>query len=165
MEAVHFEAVITPHRSLGPRGLRVLAGAILLISVTVSTGLWLAGAWPVVGVDVAEIALALLLLRWNARQRRACELLILGDSGMRIVRTDARGRREERVLPAAWLRVLLEERQGRTPGLILLARGGARLEVAQALGEAEKRDLAGALAAALDRWRSPRFDNPQLRKG
>ena len=164
MEAVHFEAVITPHRSLGRRGFRVLVAAILLLSGAVTAGLWWLGAWPAVGINGAEILLALLLLRWNARQARACEMLLLSDLGLRVVRVDARGRRQERVLPAAWLRVLLQERQGRAPGLYLLARD-AHVEVAQALGEAEKRDLAAALHDALDRWRHPRFDNPQLRDG
>jgi uncharacterized membrane protein len=163
VERVHFEAVITPHRSLGRRGLIVLGGAIVLLSGVISAGLWWVGAWPALGINAVEILLALLLLRWNARQRRACELLLLSDSGLRVVRTDVRGRRQELVLPAVWLRVLLQERQGQTPALLLLARG-ARLEVAQALGEAEKRDLAWALRDALDRWRHPVFDNPQLRE-
>lgn len=164
MDAVHFEAVITPHRSLGRRGLRVLVGAILVLSGVISAGLWWLGAWPAVGIDGAEIALAVALLHWNARQRHACEMLLLSDSGLRVVRTDARGRRQERTLPAAWLRVHLHERPGQAPALVLHARG-ARLEVARALGEAEKRDLAEALRAALDRWRNPTFDNPQLRDG
>lgn len=164
MEAVHFEAVITPHRSLGRRGLRALMGVILLLSGLVTAGLWWLGAWPAVGINGAEILLALLMLRWNARQARACEMLLLSDSGLRVVRIDVRGRRWERVLPAPWLRVMVQERQGRAPGLFLLTRG-AGLEVARALGEAEKRDLAAALRDALDRWRNPRFDNPQLRDG
>lgn len=164
MEAIQFEAVITPHRSLGRRGMRVLVAAILLLSGSVSAGLWWVGAWPAVAINGVEIALALLLLRWNARQRRACELLVLSDSGLRVTRIDVRGRREDTTLPAPWLRVLLEERQGGVPGLFLQARG-ARTEVARALGEAEKRDLADALRTALDRWRHPVFDNPQLRDG
>ncbi len=162
MEAVHFEAVITPHRSLGRRGLLSLAAAILLLSGVVTAGLWWLGAWPAVGINGLEIVLVLLLLRLNARQARACEVLLLSDSRLRVVRIDVRGRRREHVLPAAWLRVVMRERQGRAPGLFLLARG-VGLEVAQALGEAEKRNLATALREALDRWRSPVFDNPQLR--
>ncbi len=164
MEAVHFEAVITPHRSLGRRGLLSLAAAILLLSGAVTAGLWWLGAWPAVGINGLEIVLALLLLRWNARQARACEVLLLSDSGFRVVRISVRGRRCERVLPAAWLRVVMQERQGRAPGLFLQARD-AELEIAQALGEAEKRNLAAALREALDQWRSPVFDNPQLRDG
>jgi uncharacterized membrane protein len=162
MEAVHFEAVITPHRSLGRRGLRTLVGAILVLSGVITAGLWFLGAWPAVGINGIEIVLAITLLRWHARQARACELLVLRDSGLTVVRVDAGGRRQEHVLPAAWLRVMLEERQGRTPGLFLLTRN-ARIEVAQVLGEEEKRDLAAALRGAIERWRSPIFDNPQLR--
>jgi len=162
MEAVHFEAVISPHRSLGRRGLLSLAAAIVLLSGVVTAGLWWLGAWPAVAINGVEIVLALVLLRWNARQARACEVLLLSDSGLRVTRIDVRGQRRERVLPTAWLRVVMLERRGRAPGLFLLARG-VGLEIAQALGEAEKRNLAAALREALDRWRSPVFDNPQLR--
>ena len=164
MDAVHFEAVITPHRSLNRRGLRNLLCAILLLSGTVSAGLVSVGAWPVVAVNALEILLAVALLRWHARQARACELLVLNDAGLSVIRVDAKGHRQERSLPAAWLRVSLEERQGRVPGLYLMARD-TRVEVAQSLGEEEKRGLSEALSAALDRWRSPVFDNPQLRDG
>lgn len=158
-----FEAMIVPHRSLSPHGLRVLVGFICLLSGGVSTGLWFAGAWPAVGFYGAEIGLAVALLRWDARRVRASEMLLLSDAGLRVVRTDTRGRRQERVLQAAWLGVALEERPGRVPALWLTNRG-RRMEVGAALGEAEKRDLAEALRAALQRWRHPVFDNPQLRE-
>lgn len=163
MERVHFEAVITPYRSLGRRGRRVLVGAILGLSGGLSLGLWLVGAWPAVGADVVEIGLAMWLLRWNAQQEGEVERLELGDGGLRVVRVDVRGRRGEVVLPAGWLRVVVEERAGRVPGLVLAA-GRERVEVGQALGDGEKRDLARALAGALERWRRPDFDNPQLRE-
>ena len=157
-----FEAVIIPHRSLTRAGLRWLVGVICLLSTLISLGVWYIGAWPVIGFDGAEIALALVLLRRNARASRASEMLLLSDEGLRVVRTDMAGRRVERRLQSAWLRAGLEERPGRVPALWLSDRGG-RMEVGAELGEAEKRDLAAALAAALHRHRNPVFDNPQLR--
>ena len=157
-----FEAVIIPHRSLTRAGLQWLMGVICLLSTLISVGLWFIGAWPVIGFNGAEIALAIMLLRRNARASRASELLLLSDEGLRVVRTDMGGRRVERSLQPAWLRAELEERPGRTPALWLSDRGG-RMEVGAELGEAEKRDLAAALAQALHRHRNPRFDNPQLR--
>ncbi len=157
-----FEAVIVPHRSLSRRGLRMLIGLICTLSGGVSAGLWLVGAWPAVGFCGAEIGLAVALLRWDARRVRASELLLLSEAGLRVVRTDARGQRREQVLQPAWLGVLLEDRPGRVPALWLTNRG-RRFEVGAALGEVEKRDLAEALRAALQRWRNPVFDNPQLR--
>ncbi len=157
-----FEAVIIPHRSLTRAGLRWLVGVICLLSTLISLGVWYIGAWPVIGFNGAEIALALVLLRRNARASRASEMLLLSDEGLRVVRTDMAGRRVERRLQSAWLRAGLEERPGRVPALWLSDRGG-RMEVGAELGEAEKRDLAAALAAALHRHRNPVFDNPQLR--
>lgn len=158
-----FEAVIIPHRSLSRVGLQWLVGFICLLSTMISVGLWFIGAWPVIGFNGAEIALAVVLLRRNARASRASELLLLSDEGLRVVRTDMRGCRAERTLQPAWLRADLEERPGRAPALWLSDRG-SRMEVGAELGEAEKRDLAAALALALHRHRNPRFDNFQLRQ-
>ena len=88
-------------------------------------------------------------------------MLLLSETGLKIVRTDAKGNRRELVLPPAWLNVRLTERPGRVPLLTLNTRDHSE-EVGRALGETEKRDLAAALDAALHRWRHPNFENPQL---
>ena len=156
-----FEAIITPHRSLGPAGLRRLVAFLLLLSATVSTVVWLIGAWPVVVFNGAEMLLALYLLRRNARDRETTERLVLSAGGLVVLRTDRRGRRHERRLDAGWLQAILHERPGRTPALLLVERGH-QLEVGADLGEEEKRSLAEALRAALHALRNPVFDNPQL---
>ena len=160
---VAFEAVIVPHRSLGRGGLRVLGGALLLLSGGVAIGLWIAGAWPVIGFTGVEAALAVWLLRRHALGARCVEMLLLTGGELRVVRIGAKGARSERLLPTDWLRACLDDRPGRTPALVLRARG-EELEVAAALGEQEKRDLAAALQEALTRQRHPVFDNEQLRE-
>lgn len=157
-----FEAVIVPHRSLPPQGLRALLVLLGGLSCFTMTILWLLGAWPVIGFSGAEIVVVIALIRMHARSTRAGELVLLSDRALRIVRTDARGCRQERVLEPTWLQVLLQERRGRVPALFLVARD-AREEIGASLGEPQKRELAQSLAAALHRLRSPRFDNPQLR--
>lgn len=157
-----FEATIVPHRSLSPRGLRVLIVVIAALCAFLALRFWLIGAWPVAGFAVVEIGLAVWLLLLNARRARACELVLLTEDALRIIRIDPRGRREERCLNSAWLNVLVEEEPGRVPRLLLAARN-VREEIGTVLGEAQKRDLAAALGAALYRARNPLFDNPQLR--
>lgn len=157
-----FEAVIVPHRSLSPRGLRVLMLVICGLVALTTLRFLLIRAWPVIGFSVVEVGAALLLLRLNARRARASEVVMLSRDTLRIVRTDARGHREERSLSPAWLNVLLQDEPGRVPRLFLAARN-TRQEIAGSLGEAEKRDLAAALTEALHRMRHPVFDNPQLR--
>jgi uncharacterized membrane protein len=162
-DATLFEAVIIPHRSLSPRGLRILIGAIFLLSALLVLRFWLIGAWPVAGFSVVEVGLAIFLLRLNARRARASELILLSSDTLRIVRTGSGGRRDERVLPVGWLNIVLEEPPGRVPKLLLVQRN-MQEEIAASLGEAEKRDLWSALRDALHQARNPRFDNPQLRE-
>lgn len=161
VETADFAAVITPHRSLSRAGLRRLVGFIVLVSGGLSTGLWMIGAWPVVGFNGVEIGLAIYLMRRNARPR-TLEEVVLYPSSLVVRRTDAAGRVFERRLGTGWTQAVVEERPGRTPALLLVERG-RRVEVGAELGEAEKRDLAVALREALVRLRNPRFDNPQLR--
>lgn len=162
-EATLFEAMIVPHRSLSPRGLAVVIGAISLLCALIVLRFWLIGAWPVAGFGIAEIGLAIFLLRLNASRARASELILLSDSALRIVRTDPRGRKEQRELPVGWLNAVIEDSPGRVPRLLLVAHG-IREEIAATLGEDEKRDLWAALREALHRLRNPRFDNHQLRE-
>ena len=161
--AVTFEAVIVAHRSMDSRGVRRLLGGLLVLGAAVSAGLWYLGAWPVIGFMGAEVLLAAWLLRRHTKSAGGTETLLLSGQGLLVVRTDARGRRSERVLAPGWLRARLEERPGRAPAVMVRGRC-APLEVGSALGESERRELASALAEALDRQRSPVFDNPQLRE-
>jgi len=161
-DAVLFEAVITPHRSLSPKGLRVLMLVICGLAGLTILRFLIIRAWPVIGFSVVEVGLAVVLLRVNALRARASEVVMLSGSMLRILRTDAKGRRSERTLEPGWLNVVLEDEPGRVPRLFLAARG-VKEEIASMLGEEEKRDLAGALRDALYRLRHPVFDNPQLR--
>lgn len=159
--ATLFEAVIVPHRSLSPRGLRILIAVICLLCALTALRFWSIGAWPVAGFSVAEIGIAVFLLRLNASRARASELVLLTEDTLRIIRTDRAGRRHECQLPVGWLNAVMEEPPGRVPRLLLVSRG-LREEIAASLGEAEKRDLWSALRDALHRLRNPHFDNPQL---
>ena len=160
-EPCFFEAVIVPHRSLSARGLWLLIGAIVTLSLITTIIFWLLGAWPIALFNGVEITLAILLLRYNARAVRANEVILLSPQSLRIIRTAQNGHRTEQTVSPAWINVVLQERKGRVPGLFLAAHG-VSVEVGASLGEPQKLDLAAALRTALDEWRNPRFDNPQL---
>src|SRR5690242_16226431 len=117
MESRHaatvFEAVISPYRSLSPRGLTILAVTIALLVAVMGLRFWAIGAWPVTAFSVAEIGLAVVLLRLNASRARASELILLSEDVLRIVRTDWRGGRRELVLPVGWLNAVMEEPHGK----------------------------------------------------
>ncbi len=164
MEAPIFEAVVTPYRSLGPRGVRYVGYAILLSCACNITLSLLLGAWPVAVFGAGELGLALYLFRRSARIGKTEERLLLTEARLVIHRRDKVGQTSRLELPTAWLRVTLEERPARVPALVL--RGRFRpIEVGASLGEEEKRSLAAALGEALHELRHPTFDNPQLRDG
>ncbi len=161
-DAALFNAVITPHRSLSPNGLRWLLAAIAVLAGVVAFRFWLLGAWPVIAFTVAEVVLAGVLLWLNHRSARAVELVTLYEDKAQIVRTTPTGVRRETAISTAWLTVELDENANRVPRLWLSNRS-RRVEIATVLGEDEKRSLATALRSAVDAQRNPRFDNPQLR--
>jgi uncharacterized membrane protein len=157
-----FRAVVKPHRSLSRRGVLWVIAGMVAASLTVSSLMFLLGAWPVIGFNGADILLAVFLMWLNMRAARAREIITLSEGSLTVMRMDVHGRRENFSLAPYWLNVALEERAGTVPKLLFSTRGRS-YEVARQLGEAEKRDLAAALTRALHRCRNPRFDNPQLR--
>jgi uncharacterized membrane protein len=158
-----FEARILPHRSLSARGVRYLSLGFLAAGVVLGIRFWLWNAWPVILFSSVDVLAMIVLLYLNVRASRECELILLHDDRLRVIRTDVRGTKQEVSLPTSWLNVVLEERTGRVPHLSVGHRG-RREEIGGALGEAAKRSLAQALDAALHAARNPRFDNPQLRE-
>lgn len=162
-ETPFFQAAVRPHRSLSCKGVAIVICCMLLGSLAITSLMVSLGAWPVIGFNGADIALAIFLIWLNIRAARAVEIISLNDDSLEICRTDASGRQEHLSFAPYWLNIVLQERNGTVPKL-LLASGGASTEIARQLGEAQKRDLAAALARALHRWRNPRFDNPQLRE-
>jgi len=161
LDRLVFEAVVKPHRSLSGKGVWIVIGCMTTFSLIVTSMMYLLGAWPVIGFNGADIALAIFLLWLNMRAGRAREVIALSEQALRITQIDIHGRQARTQLSPYWLNVVLEERAGTVPKLILASRG-RQTEVARQLGEAEKRDLAAALTGALHKWRNPRFNNPQL---
>lgn len=157
-----FNATITPHRSLSPRQLFGLFCALSALTLVMGVRFWFLGAWPVTLFGLVEVGLIGTFFWVNHRGARAEETVTLYPDQARIARRGPSGRRWETTLSTAWLTVELEEKAHAVTRLWLCHRG-RREEIGGALDEDAKRDLAGAIRGALESWRNPRFDNPQLR--
>jgi uncharacterized membrane protein len=156
-----FEALIVPHRSLTRKGTIVLVAGFVVLNAAVALRFWLLGAWPVVLFSLVEIPLVVLLLAINQRRARASELIMLNALELTVTRTDPAGHRQHVSLPAAWLRVDLQDSRG-VPHVMLRSSEQA-CEVGAFLHEPDKLSLFDALRDAVHGVRNPRFDNPQLR--
>ena len=157
-----FEAVIKPHRSLSYRAMFMVMGGMIAVSLFLTSEMAHLGAWPVIGFNIVDMALAVSLFWLNMRAARERETISLSEDSLAVTRTDVHGRRTSFSVAPDWLNVVLEERPGTVPKLLFSTRGKS-FEVARALGEAQKRELAAGLSRAMHRWRNPLFDNPQLR--
>jgi uncharacterized membrane protein len=143
--------------------MRWLCGLAIGVAAVPAVVFALLGAWPVLGFIGGELALVLGLVALHRRWSRAAqETILLTEDGLLVRRDDGRGAREETRLEPYWARVELEERAGAVPVLRAHARGRS-VEIGRYLSPEAKQDLAKALDAALRGYRTPRFDNPQLR--
>lgn len=162
-ETLLFEAVISPNRSLSHRGKIRLFAVLAVLSIATGVRFWVLGAWPVAVFVVLELGLAAILFWVHTQSQRQTELLLLTNFSLRLIRTGSDGRRRETSLPLRWMTIELAERSGRVPALFVRCRGDRmellQTEVASALGDTEKRELAKALAQAVQRLRNPIFDN------
>jgi uncharacterized membrane protein len=149
-----FSAVLTPHRSLSPKGFMVLMAAICIVSFGTGVLFFMLGAWPVIGFMGLDFALIYLAFRLNFRALRRYETVDLTDDALTVTRVEPSGRSQAWIFNPYWVRLRLEPRIGRSTELSL-ASHGQRLVFASFLTDSEREDFAHALSSALSSARSP----------
>jgi uncharacterized membrane protein len=143
-----FRAVLTPHRSLTPRGFLIVMGLLGLVSFVTGMAFLLAGAWPVLGFFGLDVLIVYVAFRLNYRSGRLCETLEVTRETLELVRIHPSGRRESHRFNPHWVRVVLEEaRDGRTQ--LRLGSHGREVGFARFLTDGERREVADALKSAL----------------
>jgi len=144
-----FRAVVTPNRSLSPRGFALLMLVFGAASFATGMVFLMQGAWPVMGFFGLDVAMVWLAFRLNYREGRASETIRITRETLEVLRRDAKGREAVTEFDPYWARV--ERSENRDLGLLTLylAERGRRLEIARVLSPGEKRGLAAALDRAL----------------
>lgn len=158
-----FDAVITPHRSLGKSGFLVLMLCVALVGFGTGIVFLSLGAWPVFGFLGLDVLLIYLAFRLNYRAARACERISLTAETLIIRRFDSSGQVQETRLPPGWLRIEQPPAGDFRP--LRLTTHGQSHPVAAALTDPERRALAESLRAALDSLRQPVFPQDAALRG
>jgi len=149
-----FDALLTPHRSLGPRGFLVLMATLCAISFAAGLAFAFSGAWPVMGFFGLDVALIYLAFRVNYRRARMYERVRLSPAELRVDKVSHHGRRRCYVFQPQWVRVEIREpAEPDTP--LHLTSHGRRLAVGSFLSAEERVDFARALGRALAAARAP----------
>jgi len=146
--SVLFDAKLTPHRSLSPRGFMVLMAVICVISFVAGMMFYLAGAWPVVGFLGLDVLLIYVAFRVNYHHGRMFETLELTQQDLILRRVDHWGKASHWRFQPAWLQVLIDEPPAHDSQLILRSHGRS-VTVGAFLTPDERLDLAKALRRAL----------------
>jgi uncharacterized membrane protein len=144
-----FEAVITPHRSLGQTGFLMLMIAVGAVSFIGGVVFLAIGAWPVFGFFGLDALLLYWAFKINYRRAAAYEVVTVTPIALKVRKVTHRGLVREWVLNPLWVRLdkITHEEYG-VERLFLVSRG-KRLPVAGFLGPDEKASFAKALSNAL----------------
>jgi|SRR3974390_1108438 len=149
-----FAAILTPHRSLGPKGFAVLMSAVCMVSFGTGLLFYLIGAWPVVGFMGLDVALIYIAFKLNYRAARLYETVDLTPNTLTVTRVQPSGKVESWSFNPYWVRLRLEDRIGRSSELSI-ASHGKRLVFATFLTDPEREDFAQALTAAISANKAP----------
>ena len=145
-----FDVLLTPHRSLSPRGFLIVMAAVCAACLAAGLLFVLVGAWPVVAFLGLVVVLIYISFRINYRHGRIYETLELTPGNLTVRRVDHRGKASSWRFQSTWLQVLLEDPTAHHSRLTLRSHG-RKLVIGAFLSPAERLDLATALRCALAR--------------
>jgi uncharacterized membrane protein len=144
-----FSAVITPHRSLGPRGFLIFMSCLGVLSFISGVIFVAIGAWPVFGFFGLDVLLVYLAFRANYRSARAYEEVTVTASELTVRKVNQRGGSRQWTLNPLWVRLERIVHQEFGIERLFLVSQGRRLTIAACLNPAEKASFARALTRAL----------------
>jgi uncharacterized membrane protein len=145
-----WRAILTPHRSLSPKGFVILMSVIVGLNLTAGMFFYVIGAWPVVGFMGLDVALIWWAFRANFADARRAEHIEITSDELVLRRLAEDKPAQVQRFARRWVRVELEEdRERELVGPLYLRFGGKRTEIASFLGAQERLSFANALKAAL----------------
>jgi uncharacterized membrane protein len=144
-----FDATITPHRSLGRNGFRIVMTLVCLSSVVSSIPFIVLGAWPVAAFFSIDAVALFIAFHVNFRHARAFERIVVTPLEVLLRKVSHRGREAVWRFNPAWTK--LERQDDEDYGLLRLSlvSRGQSVAVASALSPGERAGFADALGAAL----------------
>lgn len=148
-----FAVELTPHRSMSPKGLRVVVGLIALFCALPGLVFFSLGAWPIVGfmgLDLVAIGFAFWVSFQSGKRR---EVITLWSDRLEVTATDAKGQAQTALFDPAKVRLIVaRDFDERTTGL-RLREADHEIEFGAFLTQDEKSGLAKVFGTALRKAR------------
>lgn len=149
---LHFDAVLQPHRSLGPRGFMLVMGFICVISFIAGVVFTAMGAWPVFGFFGLDVLAIYIAFRLNFRAARLREQVRLSTNLLQITRILPNGLNQVWRFNPYWARIG-PAGSGDGDGVAVRSHGDA-VVLGRFLTMDEQQDFAVALEGALSKARA-----------
>ena len=112
------------HSSLSPAGRLLVFASLAIITVAISLGFAIHGAWPVVPFAGLECLALYLVYRWLRRHQSDCQRVTV--DGEQVVVETREGRQTWRSeFSRAWARVVIESEAGGAPSVFIRSHGRA----------------------------------------
>jgi uncharacterized membrane protein len=149
-----FAATLTPHRSLSPRGKRVVIGLVAALALIPGIIFYVAGAWPVVGfmgLDVLAIWAALTI---SMRAGRAYEVVTLWPGSLEVKKIDAKGIEEVLTFEPFNVRFVIDRDYNERVTALWLKERERRVAIGAFLSPEEKISFSKAFGTALRKARA-----------
>ncbi|TDR93832.1 DUF2244 domain-containing protein [Enterovirga rhinocerotis] len=147
--AAVFAATITPHRSLGPEGFRVMMVVLSVVAAMMALRFVSLGFWPVSGFIGLDILALYIAFKVSYRRGRAFEEIRLTPVELRFRRVSHRGEEREWRLNPLWTRLVRETHEEFGLQRLALVSRGERIVIAQELSPDERAHFADEFGRAL----------------
>jgi uncharacterized membrane protein len=146
-----FAAMITPHRSLGSEGHRIVLTLCCAATLVSSVPFMVMGAWPVAGFFGLDLLALFIAFRANFRSARGFEEVILTPLELLLRRVSPRGEQAERRFNPLWIRLARETDEDFGLQALAVVSRSERIVIARELSPPERETFADALGEALAR--------------
>jgi uncharacterized membrane protein len=148
-----FAAKLTPHRSLSPRGRKILVAAVAVGAAIPGLVFYSLGAWPIVGFMGLDVLAVYLALRWSMRDAGRFEEVTLWPNKLQLRRVSPSGKEAVSHYDPHDIRLVVErDFDERTTGLNLKTSDGP-VEIGSFLAAAERASFAQVFGRALRKAR------------
>ncbi len=144
-----FSAVITPHRSLGRQGFRLVMTLVCICSVISSIPFMIAGAWPVAGFFGLDVLALFIAFKVNFRDARGFEEVVVSPIQVLLAKVSPKGERAEWRFDTIWTKIERQDDEEFGLQRLSVVSRGQSVQVAQALSPGERETFADALGDAL----------------
>ena len=148
---VHFHAILTPYRSLGSQGFKILMAVLLGCWLVVGLAFLSMGAWPIFGFFGLDVLAIYVAFRFNYRSARQHEEVRLTRDALLVRKVAVSGKAVDHQFNPFWTKLSITHHPIIGVTAMTLASRQQRIRVGDFLNPEDRASFSKAFALALAR--------------